>query len=120
MRAYPHVELHSSVLPVQLQYLNYLRVSAKWSFAPTSLEAGASTDPVDEPNAGFIIASDVQANVVIDVFGDESAERSQTPAKQKYEIMIWLARFGDASQPIGMSNPTIDPPIVAMIDGTEL
>lgn len=88
-------------------------MSASWSLHP-----GAPAGAAENSNTGSL-PNDLQANVVIDVFADDSAERSQMPAKQKYEIMIWVARFGDASQPIGMNDPT-NPPIVAAIEGTEL
>ena len=43
----------------------------------------------------------MQANVAVDMFADEDPTRAQTPSKQRYEIMVWLGKFGDAAVPIG-------------------
>ena len=97
VHAYPNVELKSSNLPLQLRNLASLYISATWDFAPASLPAGTSQDPNTEPDASEITSNNVQANVVLDVFADPDREKSQTPSKQKYELMVWVGVFGDAS-----------------------
>lgn len=106
-------------MPLQLASLQSLRVSASWSFAPSSFEPGPSSDPNDKADADAIVSNGIQANVVLDVFGDEDLQRSQTPSEQGYEFMVWVAQFGSAALPIG-NTQLLDPPIVARIDGTDL
>ncbi|KAI5357511.1 putative glycoside hydrolase family 12, glycoside hydrolase family 11/12 [Septoria linicola] len=118
VHAYPNVELKSDRLPLKLEQLASLYVSASWSFAPSSLPAGASQDPNTEQVASAITSNDVQANVVLDVFADADKNRSQTPSKQTYELMVWVGVFGDSAWPIGMNAPR-DPPVIVMLDDTE-
>lgn len=72
-----------------------------------------------QSDADVILANGVQANVVLDVFGDEDLELSQTPSKQGYEFMVWVAMFGDATLPIG-NTQLLDPPVVTRLEGTDL
>ncbi|WPA98044.1 uncharacterized protein RHO25_002655 [Cercospora beticola] len=115
VHAYPHVELRSERLPLQLGELRTLKIAASWSLAPVSLIDGTSQDPTTEPVAGALEDNDVQANVVLDVFADADVEKSRTPAQQTYELMVWVGVFGNASWPIGMNEPR-DPPVIMSLD----
>lgn len=77
------------------------------------------SDPNVQSDSDAITANGVQANVVLDVFGDEDLERSQTPSKQGYEFMVWVGQFGSAALPIG-NTQLLDPPVITRIDGTDL
>lgn len=107
------------MLPIKLSSLSSLVLDASWEMAPISLEAGASHDPTTEPNASSLKHEDVEANVCIDIFADPDKKTSTVSAKQMYEIMIWFGQFGKGSLPVGNTDP-LDPPVVTLIQDTEL
>lgn len=119
VRGYPHIEFKTQMLPIQLSNLGALIVDASWEMAPTSLDAGASHDPNTEPNASALKKEDVEANVCIDIFADPDEKTSTVSAKQMYEIMIWFGQFGSGALPVGNTDP-LDPPVVTLIQDTEL
>jgi len=45
---------------------------------------------------------DLKANVALDLFADLDPIAAQSEIQASYEIMVWLASFGDA-EPIGYS-----------------
>lgn len=118
VHAYPNVELRSDRLPLRLGDLLSLQVSACWAFGPATLSEEAR-DPNPPEDIQYIEANNVQANVVLDVFADEDAQKSGTPSEQKYEFMVWVGQFGAAAQPVGNRTPR-DPPVVARLDNTDL
>ena len=119
VHAYPSIMFNSSLLPLKLSDLVSLEVDLAWMLAPTSLIPGASEDPDEQPDADALSALHLQANVVIDMFGDSNAELSQESSKQEYEFMIWLGQFGDAAQAIGQSQEQ-GAPITETVGGVEL
>ncbi|KAF2752903.1 concanavalin A-like lectin/glucanase [Pseudovirgaria hyperparasitica] len=118
VHAYPHIQLNSDVLPVSIANLSQLDLSLEWAMKPSSLIEGLSDDPTTSPNADALDAIGIEANVVMDLFCDADANRSRTPAKQRYEIMVWLGRFGRASEPIGMDQARVTP-IVQTVGNAE-
>jgi hypothetical protein len=56
---------------------------------------------VDCANAFVLV--DVNANVAIDMFMDSNRGDSATPALSSHEVMVWLAMYGPATQPIGFN-----------------
>lgn len=107
VHGFPDIELKTDLLPLQVSSLHALNVSASWSLKPVSLIPGASADPNTQPDADALQANGIQCNVALDMFADANAEASQTPAKQKYEIMVWHARFGAAAVPIGWTSGAV-------------
>jgi hypothetical protein len=87
--------------------------------SPVSLREGVSADPTTESNARALKANKVAANVCIDVFADEDRERSLRYTEPKYEIMIWFGKFGRGALPLG-NTAQLDPPVVTLIQDTEL
>jgi hypothetical protein len=57
-------------------------------------------------------------NVAIDLFADVNATISLVESQANYEIMVWIAVFGDA-KPLGYYNSKA-PPLTASIGSTQL
>ncbi|EME47064.1 glycoside hydrolase family 12 protein [Dothistroma septosporum NZE10] len=117
VHAYPNAELRSDLLPLRLGDLLSLQVSASWAFGPATLSEDAR-NPNSPEDSTYIQSNNVQANVVLDIFADEDAERSRTPSEQKYEFMVWVGQFGAAAQPVGILTPR-EPPVVVRVDKTD-
>ena len=119
VRGFPNIGLRTKALPVQVRDLRSLNISAAWTLAPLSPSNGVSTDPTSEPDSGALEDIDVETNVCLDVFADSDEARSLDFGDQKYEIMVWFAAFGSGAKPVGNTIP-LSPPVVSMIQGTEL
>ncbi|KAF2134969.1 glycoside hydrolase family 12 protein [Dothidotthia symphoricarpi CBS 119687] len=104
VRAYPHIQFESDLLPLTFANISSLNFTLKWAMSPVSLIASASDDPTTHPNDDALEAINVEANVVADLFADADMVVSQQSANQTYEIMVWFGRFGSASKPIGMDD----------------
>ncbi|KAJ5093507.1 hypothetical protein N7456_009368 [Penicillium angulare] len=52
-----------------------------------------------------LTAASLQANVAVDMFFDADKERAQNSTLARLEVMVWFARFGASSDPIGY--PTV-------------
>ena len=55
----------------------------------------------------------INTNVAIDIFLDSDSGNAQDTGKAKYEIMVWLATFGAATQPIGLEDGVRDSVILS-------
>ena len=101
VHAFPNIKLDAnkdSAIPVEISGVNKIEVDVEWyygvgSIAPTSVDAAALT------------SAQANTNVAIDMFLDDDKNNAQNPEKAKYEVMVWLAAFGTATQPIGY--PTV-------------
>lgn len=60
-------------------------------------------------------AANVNTNVAIDMFLDDDMNSAQSTTQAKYEIMVWLATIGAATQPIGLATGAVAD---AVINGT--
>lgn len=80
---------------MRLSGIHALNVSGVWSAYPTSVGPKSKPIELDEVDARF--------NVAIDMFADPDPGNAQNATLAQYEIMIWLARFGNA-EPIGYSD----------------
>ncbi|SMQ49967.1 unnamed protein product [Zymoseptoria tritici ST99CH_3D1] len=106
VKGYPNVGFQSTILPLQLQDLRQMNISASWKLAYSN----ASNQSIDE--------TDTAADVALDLFADEDREKSMQSTKQKYEIMIWYARWGNSSQPIGKLVKKKKKAVVAVLGDT--
>ena len=52
-------------------------------------------------------AAGLNANVAIDMFIDSDPNAATSTVDAKYEVMIWLADFGAATQPIGLADGAV-------------
>ncbi|KAF2459007.1 concanavalin A-like lectin/glucanase domain-containing protein [Lineolata rhizophorae] len=81
--------------PVRLAGLDGLRLDVSWSYGLGSY-VHADTD------SAVLGAAKVNANVCVDMFLAADAADAADPTRARYEVMVWLAAWGDATDPIGL------------------
>lgn len=94
VHAYPNAKVDSKKLPAKLGTINALRVEVEWH---VTLKNDSQTEITDAE----VAQSRINANVAIDMFMDKDKDKSSESAKANYEVMVWFARFGDSTWPIG-------------------
>lgn len=83
-------------MPIQISAVKNIDVDIEWYYGtgstlPTTVDITAMTQV------------DAATNVAIDMFLDNDKEKSTDPEKAQFEVMVWLAAFGAATQPIGLA-----------------
>lgn len=112
MHAFPNIQLNNqgTPFPTQIQNLGSIQVDAEWTYG-IGTEAAATTDEA------LMSTSQVNTNVAIDMFLDADQTKSQSTTNSKYEIMVWIARYGDSTKPVGYDRNVVGS---MTIDGTVL
>jgi len=105
VHAFPNVQVDGSVLPLKLQTLKNINLETQWTYGVGN-EAAASTD------LEKLTANLVNTNVAIDMFLDNDETNSQNSSKAGYEVMVWFADFGSATQPLGLKDGIVATKIV--------
>jgi hypothetical protein len=82
------------VFPKKINSVSEINVELEWTYALGN-ENKTSSDVDLTRN------SDVQANVALDLFIDADAKTAAKSADARFEIMVWFAAMGTASQPNG-------------------
>lgn len=100
VHAFPNIKVDSNVLPTTLRSLEAIDVDLKWTYGVGN-KVSASTDDTE------LTENLVNTNVAIDMFLDSDRSKAQDSTKAAYEIMVWFAAFGAATQPIGLSEGVI-------------
>lgn len=59
----------------------------------------------------------LQANVAIDMFFDSDKTTAQNSTAAEFEVMVWFARFGASTDPIGLEGGVVT---TNTINGTTL
>ncbi|KAL0934854.1 xyloglucan-specific endoglucanase [Colletotrichum truncatum] len=106
VHAFPNVKVDGTILPVAIPQLSKIQVDVEWSYAvgnyTTDGAAATDTDAAELTSAEI----DANTNVAIDMFLDDDKETAKDGTKAAYEVMVWLATFGTATQPIGYKQGT--------------
>lgn len=110
VHAFPNVKVDSGVFPSRLQSIEQVMVDLEWSYGIGN-KTTASTSKQD------LTDNLVNTNVAFDMFLDSDRGKSEDSTEAGYEIMVWFAAFGPATQPIGFSDGAID---TKTVDGTVL
>lgn len=100
VHAFPNIKLNAdskSDIPLKISSVTAIDVDVQWFYGvgngiPTTVDPAALT------------GVQTQTNVAIDMFLDDNAKDSTDPEKAEFEVMVWLAAFGSATQPIGYEN----------------
>lgn len=98
MHAFPNAKLLESDLtnlPVQVSTMKSLTLDVTWSYAMGNKVTNTTDNAALE-------AAKVNANVAIDMFAAESQNKSASTTEADYEVMVWLGRWGDSTDPIGL------------------
>lgn len=87
-----------------------LTIDVSWAYdAGSTAEATTNYDAVAE--------AQINANVCVDMFLASDTTDAESTTKSSYEVMVWLGRFGAATDPLGWLNGTQD---TREINGTTL
>lgn len=113
MHAYPNAKLTSG-LPAQVNTIKDLALDVSWTYASGNVAAA-----VGNTSTSSLTAATLNANVAIDMFLSDSQDLSTDATKASHEVMVWFARYGDATFPLGY--PTDGTPVTTeTINGTML
>jgi len=108
VHSFPNALLNITALPIQVSDLNSLTLDVQWSYAPGDVQvAPAAVSQAD------LDGVTLNANVALDMFFDPDQKTSLDSSKAAIEVMVWLGRYGTATDPIGYNNP---PALSATID----
>jgi xyloglucan-specific endo-beta-1,4-glucanase len=95
VHAYPNVNYNPIQRePIPLSNLASLDIKVSWSMKP---ELSASSQGLDTQGLSIVNA---KTNVAVDVFFDTDITRATNTTAPRYEIMVWLGKFGSIL-PIG-------------------
>lgn len=99
--AFPNIKLDADdSFPLQINNLVKVDIDVTWSYALGS----AATEVTD---ATALTTADLNTNVAIDMFMDSDATKATSTVDAKYEVMIWLGKYGAATEPIGLQKGAV-------------
>ncbi|KAJ5636729.1 uncharacterized protein N7484_010042 [Penicillium longicatenatum] len=98
VHAFPNIMV-DDVLPIALDKMTKIAMDFRWTY-------GVGDTPVENTNTSDLTANSVNVNVAVDMFFDSDKTAAQNSTKAKYEVMVWFARIGDATQPNGNQTST--------------
>ncbi|KAG9255594.1 concanavalin A-like lectin/glucanase domain-containing protein [Emericellopsis atlantica] len=107
--AYPNIKVDSGVFPNQIKKIDEMMLDFEWTY-------GVGNLTVETTDKKALNASNVNANVALDLFLDQDKKKAQISEDASIEIMVWFAAFGPATQPIGQSDGSLDE---QELDGTK-
>ncbi|KAL2432528.1 hypothetical protein ABEF95_012329 [Exophiala dermatitidis] len=101
VHAFPNIKLDAEkVFPIQIEDVDRIDFEARWAY-------GVGDDKPDSTNAAALTDINLNSNVAIDMFLDSDPKNATDTNAAKYEVMIWLAAFGAATQPIGLAKGAV-------------
>ncbi|KOS17145.1 Endoglucanase-1 [Escovopsis weberi] len=95
VHAFPNIQLDGDSLPAPINTISKMDLDLEWTYATGNGTTEAST-------AAALTAANLNTNVAIDMFMDADKKKSQSPSDATYEVMVWFAAFGPATQPLGL------------------
>jgi hypothetical protein len=118
VHSFPHAQLKSELLPVQLSHLSSLQIAANWTTnltddlsSASSASSASSSSSSSHDRANWAPDGDstntIKADVALDLFLDPNPQRANVTKLPIYEIMIWFTAVPDVT-PIGWSKPMAD------------
>lgn len=96
VHAFPNIKVDGSVFPAALSNVKSISVDVEWTY-------GIGNDTASSTDESELKEHSVNANVAIDMFLDSDKKKAQDSTKASYEIMVWLAAIGPATQPLGLA-----------------
>lgn len=99
VHAFPNIKLNAdqkTVMPLRISDIQTVDIDVEWYYG-----VGSTPPTTVEPAA--LSNVDAATNVAIDMFLDDDRTKSTDPEEAEFEVMVWLAAFGAATQPIGLA-----------------
>jgi len=101
VHAYPNAKLNDTAFPIQVSNINTLTMDIEWNYAVGDI-ASTSTD------LGALSTANLNANIAVDLFLSDDKIKAENSTLATHEVMVWLGKFGAATQPLGYSpTPTM-------------
>ena len=98
VHAFPNIKIdEEGTFPVQISSINNINVEADWMYSVG--DANQTTSVLDQ---AALTAALANTNVAIDMFVDADSSKATSTEDAKYEVMVWLATIGAATQPLGL------------------
>ncbi|KAJ5759202.1 hypothetical protein N7520_006358 [Penicillium odoratum] len=115
VHAFPNIQIED-VLPMALDQMEEIAFDLHWTYGLGDTVA-ASTDVTT------LDSESLQCNVAVDMFFDTDKTTAKNSTGAAFEVMVWFARFGSSTDPIGHSagvvtNHTINGTIFELYSGT--
>lgn len=110
VHAFPNIKIDGSgsLFPAAIGTIKSIPVDVEWTY-------GLGTEAANTTDVTGMAAANVNTNVAIDMFLDADMNSAQSTTQAKYEIMVWLATIGPATQPIGLAQGAV---ATEVINGT--
>ncbi|KAJ6095644.1 hypothetical protein N7486_006390 [Penicillium sp. IBT 16267x] len=99
VHAFPNIQAEG-VLPVALGNMEEIDFALHWTYNVGNTVA-ESTDVTTLDSVSL------QCNVAIDMFFDSDKTTAQNSTAAKFEVMVWFARFGASTDPIGLQEGVV-------------
>jgi hypothetical protein len=101
VHAFPNIQIdRTDVFPIEISSVSAINFEAEWAY-------GVGDQVPNTTNVAELTAANLNANVAIDMFIDSNPNAATSTIDAKYEVMIWLADFGAATQPIGLADGAV-------------
>ncbi|KAG5940104.1 hypothetical protein E4U53_007663 [Claviceps sorghi] len=112
VHAFPNAKVISQSLPAKLSSIEKMNLDVKWFM---SLHNDTDTKITDDE----LTAKKINANVAIDMFMDKDSTTAGQPDRASHEVMVWFARFGTDTFPIGKTSLEDKGLKTKTLDGTD-
>lgn len=105
VHAFPNIKVDGDVFPATVESLSKIVLDVEWNYGVGNVSANSTDETA-------LDAVTLNANVAVDMFFDSDKESSSNSSAATYEVMVWLADFGTASQPIGLSDGAVTTAVI--------
>jgi len=118
VNAFPNALLAVPSMPARIGDIRSIDVDFEWSYAVGNVTG----DPGTSFSANEILEYNIATNVALDIFLDSERDRSSNTTRASTEIMVWFARFGQATAALGedqgiVTNRTLDDVVFNLYNG---
>jgi len=101
VHAYPNALLNDTSLPIQISNIDTLNLDIQWNY-----DVGSVASTTMDLNA--LSSSNLNANIAVDMFFSDDKDKANNSTLATHEVMVWLGKFGAATQPLGFKDtPTM-------------
>lgn len=99
VHAFPNIQIEE-VLPIALESMEEIDFALHWTYGLGNTVA-TTTDNTT------LTDDSLQCNVAVDMFFDSDKTTAQNSTAAAFEVMVWFARFGASTDPIGLSDGVV-------------
>jgi hypothetical protein len=113
VHAFPNIKIdEDGSFPIQISQVANININSEWNYFVGDADQEAIPTAFD---IGALEGVSANTNVAIDMFLDADASKATNTEEAEYEVMVWLATIGPATQPIGLKE---GPRMAAIVNST--